>query len=72
MSFSQDEKFPTFAEYLNLYETEAKLPTISFTEAVRKLDLDGLKEPVQNFSESTENFSGLTVESAKEYDSREL
>jgi len=47
---------------------ENNLPTFSFTEAIRQLDLDRLKQPVENLSEATENVSGITVESATEYE----
>jgi len=47
---------------------EGNLPTFSFTEAIRQLDLDRLKQPVENLSEATENVSGITVESTTEYE----
>jgi len=47
---------------------EKNLPTFSFTEAIRQLDLDRLKQPVENLSEATEDVSGITVESTTEYE----
>jgi len=47
---------------------EDNLPTFSFTEAIRQLDLDRLKQPIENLSEATENVSGITVESTTEYE----
>jgi len=68
MSSSHYEKLNRSTELAAQNTKEEKLPTVSFTEAIRNLDLDRLKQPAENFSEATENFSGATLESAPEYE----
>jgi len=68
MSSSHDDKLNKSAEFATQDIKEDKLPTFSFTEAVKQLDLDRLKQPVENLSEATENVSGVTVESTTEYE----
>jgi len=68
MSSSLYDKLNTSAEGAAQDSKEDDQPTYSFTEAIRQLDLDRLKQPVENFSEATENVSRVTLENAAEYD----
>jgi len=68
MSSSHDETLNRSTELTPQNTKEERVPTFSFTEAIRNLDLDRLKQPAENFSEATENFSGVTIESAPEYE----
>jgi len=73
MSFSYNKKQKRPSELAAQDIKEENLQTFSFTEAVRKLDLDRLKppiekKPVENFSRARGNFSAVMLDRATEYE----
>jgi len=67
MSSTNDDILSSSAGSLNV-EGGRKIPTFSFTEAVKNLDLNRFHQHAENFSEATENFSGNTAECANEFE----